>query len=174
MARIMGVDPGVNGALAILDTTDFTVAIIDMPLEAGVRGKSKVSSRGLIEAIRAADPESVFVEDVTASPQMGVTSAFSFGDGFGCTRTAVQAHDIALWLVKPTVWKPAMKAPKDKKQGTTRAPQLFPSAHKMLFGPRGGAMDGRAEALLIGLYGVMTLKVPINRPFTLIEWPDPF
>ena len=173
MARVMGIDPGVNGALGLLDTVAYTVAIMDMPLEAGVKGKTKVSSRGLIEAIRAADPDSVFVEDVNASPQMGVTSAFSFGDGFGCTRTAVQAHDIALWLVKPTVWKPAMRAPKDKKQATTRASQLFPSAHKVLFGPRGGAFDGRGEAILLALYGVMTLKEPITRPFTLVDWPEP-
>lgn len=173
MARIMGIDPGTKGALAILDTVACSATVIDMPLEAGVKGKTKVSSRGLIEAIRASDPDSVFVEDVAASPQMGVVSAFSFGDGFGCTRTAVQAHDIALWLVKPTVWKPVMKAPKDKKQATTRASQLFPSCHKILFGPRGGAFDGRAEALLLALYGVMTLKEPLTRPFTLIDWPEP-
>ena len=173
MARIMGIDPGVNGALAILDTVAHTCAVIDMPLEAGVKGKSKVSSRGLIEAIRAADPDAAYVEDVTASPQMGVTSAFSFGDGFGCTRTAIQSHDIALWLTKPTVWKPAMKAPKDKKQATTRASQLFPSAHKLLFGPRGGCFDGRAEALLLALFGLMSLKEPVTRPFTLVDWPDP-
>lgn len=172
MSRILGIDPGIKGALAVIDTSAWTLAIRDMPLEAGIRGKDKVSSRGLIEAVRAADPDAAFLEDVSASPQMGVTSAFSFGDGFGCTRTAISAHDIALWLVKPNVWKPVMKAPKDKKQATTRASQLFPCAYKVLFGPRGGAFDGRGEACLLALYGALTLKEQITKPFTLVEWPE--
>jgi len=172
MTRIIGCDPGIAGAIALIDTDRWTIAVIDMPLEAGVKGKSKVSARGLINAVRAADPDHAFVEDVTASPQMGVTSAFSFGDGFGCIRTAVMAEDRTLILVRPQVWKPAIRAPKDKKQATTRAAQVFPCAHKILFGPRGGAFDGRGEACLIAFYGVLHLKFQPDRAFRLVEFPE--
>lgn len=171
MTRILGIDPGVSGALCLLDTELWTLAITDMPLEAGVKGKNKVSSGGLIAAIRACDPDHAFLEDVSASPQMGVTSAFSFGDGFGCTRTAITAHDATLWLVRPQVWKPALKVPKDKKQATTRAAQLFPDARKILYGPRGGAFDGRAESALIAFYGALTLKFVLTQPLMLVEFP---
>lgn len=172
MTRILGIDPGVKGALALIDTADWTIAITDMPLEVGVKGKEKVSARGLLDAIQAAKPEVAFLEEVFASPQMGVTSAFSFGDGYGCTRTAILAYNnCTLWPIRPQVWKPAMKAPKDKKQATTRASQLVPTAHKLLFGPRGGAFDGRAEAVLLALYGCLYLKVPLLKSLTLAEFP---
>ncbi|UTU08173.1 hypothetical protein CcrC1_gp484 [Caulobacter phage C1] len=169
--RILGVDPGTKGALAILDTVKWTVAIIDMPLEIGTKGKEKVSAQGVLEVVRAAAPDAAFLEEVHASPQMGVTSAFSFGDGYGCTRTAILAYGCALWPIRPQVWKPAMKAPKDKKQATTRASQLVPAAHSILFGPRGGAYDGRAEALLLSLYGCFHLKDVPKKALTLVPFP---
>lgn len=171
MSRILGVDPGVNGALGLIDTTAWTLAIMDLPLEAGTKGKSKVSSRGLIDAIRAAEIDHAFLEEVHASPQMGVTSAFSFGDGYGCARTAILASDASLWLVRPQVWKAATRTPKDKKQATTRAAQLFPAAHQVLYGPRGGAFDGRAEAALLAFYGCLSLKFQPSRALELVDWP---
>lgn len=172
MSRIMGIDPGVAGGLCVIDTVACTMALLPMPLEAGVKGKDKVSARGLIEAIRSADPDAAFLEDVFASPQMGVTSAFSFGDGFGCTRTAILSHDIALYLVRPQIWKSATKTPKDKKQATTRAAQIFPDAHKVFFGPRGGIKDGLAEASLLCFYGALTLHNMPSRPLSLVEYPE--
>lgn len=171
MTRILGIDPGIKGAFALIDTTDWTVAVTDMPLEAGVKGKDMVSAQGILNLIKGARPDSAFLEHVTASPQMGVTSAFSFGDGYGCTRTGILSRGCSLWTVRPQVWKAAMKAPKDKKQSTTRASQLVPAAHGLLFGPRGGAFDGRGEALLLALYGCFTLKIVPPRPLTLIEFP---
>ncbi|AXQ70076.1 Holliday junction resolvase [Caulobacter phage CcrSC] len=172
MSRILGVDPGVKGALALLDTTNWTIAIRDMPLEIGTKGKEKVSARGLLDAIAAAKPDAAFLEEVYASPQMGVTSAFSFGDGFGCTRTAILAYGCVLWPIRPQVWKAAMKVPKDKKQATTRASQLVPAAHGLFFGPRGGAFDGRAEAALLALYGCFHLKSTPPRPLKVVEFPE--
>jgi crossover junction endodeoxyribonuclease RuvC len=171
MARILGIDPGIKGALTLIDTIACTIAIIDMPLENGVRDKQKVSARGLIEAIRAADPEAAFLEDVWSSPQMGIASAFSFGDGFGCTRTAILANDTPLHLVRPQIWKAATRCPKEKKQATTRSAQVFPSCHSMFFGPRGGSFDGRAESALLAFYGSLSLHRVPTRPLALVEYP---
>lgn len=168
--RILGIDPGISGAVALIDTAIWTLAITDMPLEAGVKGKQKVSAGGLINLINAAEADYAFLEDVSASPQMGVTSAFSFGDGFGCTRTACLAGEVSLHLTRPQIWKTATRTPKDKKQATTRAAQIFPTAHSILYGPRGGAYDGRAEAALLAMYGVLYLKLTPGR-FALVEFP---
>lgn len=170
MTRILGVDPGVAGALAVIDTTNWTLAITDMPLEAGVKGKNKVSAKGVLDAVRKAEIGHGFLEEVTASPQMGVTSAFSFGDGYGCTRTAILAEGASLWTVRPQEWKTKTRTPKDKKQATTRAAHLFPSAHHFFYGPRGGAFDGRAEAALLAFYGVMKLGYNPTRAIKLVEF----
>jgi len=172
MTRILGCDPGVNGAFALIDTDLWTLALRDMPLEAGVKGKQKVSARGVIDLVRSADVEHGFLEDVHASPQMGVTSAFSFGDGFGCVRTAILSADASLWPIRPQVWKAATRTPKDKKQATTRAAQLFPDAHAEFYGPRGGSFDGRAEAALLAFYGALTLKFQPARALRLVEFPE--
>ncbi len=171
MTRVLGIDPGRNGALAVLDTGDWTIAVTDMPLEAARKGKEAVSAKGVIDAIRAARPDAAFLELVTASPQMGVTSAFSFGDGYGCTRTAILAQETPLWLTRPQDWKTATKTPKDKKEATTRAAQLFPAAHSVFYGPRGGAFDGRAEACLLAFFGCLTLKQPPTRVIRMVEYP---
>lgn len=171
MTRVLGIDPGIKGALALIDCDLWTFSILDMPLEAGVKGKDKVSAMGLINAIRDADADHAYLEEVTASPQQGVTSAFSFGDGYGCARTACLAGGCSTWLVRPQVWKTAMRAPKDKKQATTRAAQLVPAAHALIYGPRGGALDGRAEALLLAFYGVLNLKFQPARALRLVEYP---
>lgn len=171
MTTILGCDPGINGALALIDTEAWTIALADMPLESGVKGKNMVSARGLLDLVTAGDPDHAFLEDVKASPQMGVTSAFSFGDGFGCTRTALLSRGAMVNLVRPQVWKTATRTPKDKKQATTRAAQLFPGAHAQFFGPRGGVMDGRAEAALLAFYGVLFLKFSPARALRYVEFP---
>jgi hypothetical protein len=171
MTRIIGIDPGIQGAIALIDTDQWTLAVIDMPLEAGVKGKSKVSAGGLLQAIRVAQPDHAFLENVTASPQQGVTSAFSFGDGFGCARTALLASGCQLTLPRPQDWKRETKTPTEKRQATTRAAQLFPSAHSAFYGPRGGAYDGRAEASLLAFYGLLMLRLSPTQTIRVTEYP---
>jgi len=168
--RVLGIDPGLKGAVACIDTTDWTLSILDMPLEAAAKGKNAVSAKGVIDAVRLARPDHAVVELVHSSPQMGTTSAYNFGEGYGVVRTAILAHDVSLWLVRPTDWKGAMKCPKDKKQATTRASQLFPSAHSLFYGPRGGAFDGRAEASMLALYGCLLLKITPTSTIKICEW----
>lgn len=156
----------------MIDTVACTIGVRDMPLENGVKGKEKVSARGLIEAVRAADPDAAFLEDVWSSPQMGVVSAYSFGDAFGCTRTAILGHDTPLHLVRPQLWKAATRCPKDKKQATTRAAQVFPCCHSVFYGPRGGSFDGRAEAALLAFYGALSFHNVPSRPLALVEYPE--
>lgn len=172
MTRILGIDPGMSGALSLIDTTLWTLAIADMPLEAGVGKKNKVSAKGLIDLVRAADADHAFSEDVAASPQMGVTSAYAFGDGFGCVRASILSYGTSLWLIRPQEWKSKTRTPKNKRQATTRAAQVFPDAHKVFFGPRGGCFDGRAESALLALYGVLKLNLTPDRAIRLIDFPQ--
>lgn len=171
MTKVLGIDPGVAGSLALIDTDKWTLSVIDMPLELSTGNKKAVSARGVIDAVRQVSPDHAILELVHASPQQGVVSVWSFAEGYGVVKSAILSHDISLWPVSPRDWKGAMKCPRDKKQATTRASQLFPSAHGIFYGPRGGVFDGRAEASILALYGCLLLKIPLTKTFVLEDWP---
>lgn len=165
---ILGVDPGIGGALALIDTEAWTLTVTDMPQEVGKAGRKGVSPTLTSQAIAAAGADYSFIEDVWSSPQAGVASSFSFGRSLGIVLGAASASS-ALTLVKPTVWKASLQVPRDKTQARARAVQLFPSAANAFARVKD---DGRAEACLIAFYGLLSLKLRPPRLLTLIDWPS--
>lgn len=167
MSRILGCDPGLGGALALIDTESWTIAITDMPVEIGKAGRKGVSATLTAQAFAAADADYTFIEDVWSSPQAGVASSFSFGRSLGVVLGAAAAKS-ALTLTRPTTWKAALQVPRDKNQARARAMALFPAAAKLFARVKD---DGRAEASLIGFHGLLTLKLTPPRPLALVDWP---
>ncbi len=167
MTRILGIDPGLTGGLALIDTTDWTLSILDMPQEVGKAGRKGVSPTMTAQAIAAAGADYVFCEDVWSSPQAGVASSFAFGRSLGIVLGAAAATS-ALTMIKPTVWKSALQVPRHKNQARARAVQLFPSAASLFARVKD---DGRAEAALIAFWGLLSLKLAPPRPLTLVDWP---
>lgn len=169
----MGVDPGAKGALALIDTEAWTLALTDMPTEVVSKGgKLATSPQGMARLIGLTAPDAVFVEEVHAMPGQGTVSMFSFGRAYGIVLGAACGSGCMLWPTPPQVWKTATKTPKDKAMAVTRAQQLFPCAYADFVGPRGGKKDGRAEAALLALYGCLKLQHAPARPFTLAEFPS--
>lgn len=166
--RIVGIDPGKTGALALIVTDDWTLSILDMPLEPGSIGKETVSPTGVVRIMDDFKPDYTFIEDVWSSPQQGVTSAFNFGRSLGIVLGAAASRS-AVTRVRPTVWKSATNTPRDKNQARGRAQSLFPSAYALLKRVKD---DGRAEAALLAFYGVLSLKLTPPRPLTLVEYLD--
>lgn len=162
--NIVGVDPGLSGALAMIDTDDWTIRIEDMPREVGMAGKNAVSPTGVVNLMNRFVPDYVFVEEVWSSPQMGVTSAFSFGRSLGIILGASASRSM-LTLVKPTVWKSSTHTPRDKGQARRRAQELFPSACHLFARTKD---DGRAEAAILAFYGLLSLKLTPPRQVTLV------
>jgi crossover junction endodeoxyribonuclease RuvC len=144
---LAGIDPGVNGALAIWD--GHRVTLLDVP---------KVGNDP-DEAAWAASwnrvlpwVEHIWIEQVGAMPGQGVTSMFNFGDRFGFVKALAYAAGVSVSFVRPNVWKQAVGIPKGSEKGASRlrASQLFPAhADKWKLVKH----DGRAEALLIAYYG---------------------
>ena len=98
-------------------------------------------------------PIRAFVERVSASPQMGTTSAFSFGGSYMAVRMACAAHFIPTELVTPQVWKRALGVaggPGKTDAVRARASALMPR-HAHLW--TRAKDDGIAEAAMIALYG---------------------
>jgi crossover junction endodeoxyribonuclease RuvC len=160
---IIGIDPGVSGAIATYLPNSDLWTIEDMfTLTKTVSGKSRTiyDENNLMECFRGyqmigRDYLHAFVEDVGGLPGQSAPRAFSFGYGCGLIKMALVANEIPVDMVKPQVWKGAMRAPKDKAASIARACELIPSAVSQINKKPGdlAQRSGRAEAALIALYG---------------------
>ena len=157
---IVGIDPGLSGALFFLDLNRLSAGeAVDLPVHLLMRGgkkKREVDVSGLIEILAGRRLEHVFLEQVSAMPGQGVSSVFAFGKTYGVILGVVAAHAIPLTLVAPAVWKRALGVPKAKDGARARASQLLPEAAAQW---RLKKHDGRAEAALIALYGARQINV---------------
>lgn len=86
------------------------------------------------------------IEKVHSSPQMGVTSAFSFGQSFGAMEGILAAFKIKREYVSPQRWQKYMSCltKGDKNISKARAQQLFPQLK---------ITNANADSLLIAEYG---------------------
>ena len=157
MSFVCGIDPGINGALAFLDPEAATIRIVDMPLFefTTTKNRVKIDPYGIKRELQVQPISNMYLEEVYSSPQMGVTSAFNFGEGKGILLGVAAALDVPVTPVKPQEWKKVMRVPADKRAAVQRASQLFPDVAGLFKGPRGGVFDGRAEAALIALFAAM-------------------
>jgi hypothetical protein len=87
-----------------------------------------------------------YIEQVHSSPQMGVKSAFTFGNGFGHLEMALTAAGIPFTRVRPQVWQKELGCltKGDKNITKRKAQELFPSIK---------ATHATSDALLIAHYG---------------------
>jgi hypothetical protein len=171
---VAGIDPGTSGAVAFIDLPRSLLTVIDMPLEAGTKGRNLTSATGLHAIFATVVPTHVWCEHVGTLPSDGVVGAFSFGRAFGRIEGAASAF-CKTDLVRPIVWKNRLSVPADKTKAVARAAHFFPAAQSAgaFHGPRGGLKDGRAEAALIALYGCMALAV-VPTQLQYVEFADAF
>lgn len=152
--NVLGIDPGLSGAMAMWDGTTLTLLEIPTAKSTG-RGREVVWS----ELNAKWDDlffwaDHVFLERVMSRPGEGVSSAFKFGLVFGGLRGMIAAKLIPSTLVTPSVWMKAMGVGRGSKEASViRATELFPAHAEAFRGPRGGLKDGVAEAALIARYG---------------------
>jgi len=154
---VLGIDPGLSGALALYNTSEGSVEIIDMPVLEIVRnGKKKreVSAQALANQLVGRNVTAAFLERVNAMAGQGVTSVFSFGRSSGIVEGVLAAYDIPTTLVTPQAWQKAVGQRAGKDGSRERAMQLFP-AQADLFQRKKD--DGRSDAVLIAYYGAKSL-----------------
>lgn len=152
---ILGVDPGLCGALALYDDEIDQLEVWDVPTHALTRNgknKTEVDVQGLVDLVDyvAIHRPRVFIENSTPMPGQGSASTFSFGKTFGLLYGVMAGRKLVLERIAPVKWKKALAVPKDKDGARARASVLLPahSGHWPL-----KKHDGRAEAALIALYG---------------------
>ena len=121
MKLFIGIDPGINGGIAFIPSTGNPWA-----------HKMPETDKDLMELLRdsinIATPKAL-IELVPSSPQMGVKSAFTFGEGYGRLQMALTALGIPYERIRPAMWQKAMGCltKGDKNVSKSRAQELFPS-----------------------------------------------
>jgi len=154
--RILGVDIGLSGALAILSEEGELLAIDDMPALADGTAKRRTINPILLASIlRAHMPiDHAYVEFISARPGEGAVGAFAFGRCRGIVEGVLGSFGIPTTFITPPCWKRAVGLPPgvDKDRSRSMAIARFPS-HAEEF--RRVKDDGRADAALIGIAGLV-------------------
>jgi crossover junction endodeoxyribonuclease RuvC len=150
---LIGIDPGLGGALAVLDHAGMLIALSDMPVLtlSTRRGmKQEYDVPGLVALlIPYVSPQAhVILEESQAMPGQGTRSMFTTGVGFGVWLGVLAALPLPHTRVRPAIWKRALGLGKAKEAARLRAMQLFPKADL-----RRKRDHGRAEAILLAWYG---------------------
>jgi crossover junction endodeoxyribonuclease RuvC len=152
--RVLGVDPGAGGALAMYDTDLEALVIADMPtmpVRTGKTTRRQISEGVLVATLRNWQPHEAYLERVHSMPGQGVTSAFTFGQSYGLIRGILTGLTIPWHLVTPQEWKRYFRLGPDKREARLIAARLLPANASSFARVKD---DGRAEAALLALFGV--------------------
>ena len=135
--RIIGIDPGLSGAIAVLDNNKV-LKIYDMPVMAeGKKNKRQLNSAQLVniikENIENHEEINVVVEQVNAMPGQGVTSMFNFGQTFGAIKGVCAALNLPIFFIRPSKWKKYFELINSSKDSSrTKAIEMYPSIANQL------------------------------------------
>ena len=135
--RIIGIDPGLSGAIAVLDNNKV-LKIYDMPVMAeGKKNKRQLNSAQLVniikENIEKHEEINVVVEQVNAMPGQGVTSMFNFGQTFGAIKGVCAALNLPIFFIRPSKWKKYFELINSSKDSSrTKAIEMYLSIANQL------------------------------------------
>lgn len=159
---VIGADPGTQGAICLLDSIRKKFTFVNTPqlvtMQALYFWCTKAKGMGQLEQVTVA------IEDVHSMGGMSAKSNFQFGRNLGFLEASLHLHFTDIVYVQPKEWQkvcgikfvypPKATAPQKSRirKETTAAMvlELYPDAP--IYGPRGGLMDGRADALMIAHY----------------------
>ncbi len=158
----IGIDPGITGAIAVLDDAKRFIEVIDMPVVTLTGNSQKVNGSELAKMFGFWQKKfdsglTVFIERVHTMPGQGVVSSGNFMLNFGIVLGVLESMSIAYYLVNPQSWKKRACLPRRKKDqdytaykdmSRALAQQLFPQASLAR-----KKDDGRSDALLIARFG---------------------
>lgn len=141
--RHIGIDPGTNGGIAVLDDSGAVIFLRKMP----------ETPQDLIDALRRfSDDSCCTLEKVGGMPGNGGMAMFNFGKGYGHLEMALLSLKIPTETVTPQKWEKTyqlgssrdVKKTEWKNRLKAKAQQLFPGERITL---------AVCDALLIAEYG---------------------
>jgi crossover junction endodeoxyribonuclease RuvC len=150
MSLTLGIDPGVTGALAVLDNREL-LSVEDLPMIADGALKWIDASTLLPRLIdlKAGRAMHAIVERQQAMPAQGRSTAVVIGLALGSLLATLQAAGCSIEFTTAAKWKGALGLSQDKAASLNRARLLYPTA----------SLDrrrdhNRAEALLLAHWAV--------------------
>ena len=135
--RIIGIDPGIQGALAILDN-EKVIDVVDLPvMSEGKKNKRQLNGAYLSDYLKKhilnIENTVVVVEQVNAMPGQGVTRMFNFGQTFGVIKGICAALKIPIYFVRPSKWKKHFDLIRSSKDASrTKVIEMYPSLNNLL------------------------------------------
>lgn len=116
----IGIDPGKSGSIAFLHKANAWTIPTD--------STHRDLWQSLQDAASIAPIKFALIERVSASPQMGVVSAFTFGQSYGALEMLLACAGVPFERVTPVTWQNAMKCRTggNKNISKARAQELFP------------------------------------------------
>ena len=152
--KIIGIDPGLNGAIAVLENNKVK-EIFDVPvMPEGKKNKRQLNSAQLVKMLKDIsynkEETVVVVENVSAMPGQGVTSMFNFGQTFGAIKGICAALGLPIFFVRPAKWKKHFDLINSSKDASrTKVIEMYPSISPRLSKKKD---VNKADAILIARY----------------------
>lgn len=148
--QILGIDPGLHGALVWVNGSGALVEVEDMPLV-----DNEVNPKLLANLIVGYGKlECAVVERQQAFPKrpdgrgQGTGSAFKTGVGYGVIIGVLAALDVPTFFLSPTQWKKVLHLSKDKELSRRKALERWPADADYF---KLKKYEGRAEAALLAV-----------------------
>lgn len=162
---LIAVDPGLNGAMAVLDRSTLALkSIYDLPTyqtptksrKSGYFLHLDVHKFANLVGRYAKDTEFCVIEDVGAMPDQGLSSTFRFGKVAGLLHGAMAAFFLPVIPVSPAVWKLSLGLTSDKAKSLELAKKKFPESAEYF---KLQKHNDRAEAALMAYFGAKNIKI---------------
>ena len=151
---IIGIDPGINGAISIIENKKI-IEVYDTPtMIDGKKNKRQINGAQVTnifkERLNGEKEVVVVVEHVNAMPGQGVTSMLNFGQSFGVIKGICAALNLPIYFVRPSKWKKHFNLIKTNKDASrTKVIEVYPEISSKLHRKKD---SNRADAILIALY----------------------
>ena len=151
---IIGIDPGVSGAICILTDGKIT-EIYEMPtMIDGKKNKKQVNGAEVTNIINKElvneKDINVVIEHVSAMPGQGVTSMFNFGQSFGVLKGICAALKLSVHFIRPVKWKKHFNLINTEKDASrTKVIEVFPYISSKISKKKDA---NKADAILIARF----------------------
>jgi hypothetical protein len=165
--RILGIDPGLKGAMALLDGSGKIIEVATMPVMKEAAILDLYAMKRCIERLR---PTYAFIERVHAIRGAAASSTFKFGEGIGNIHATLVGLSVPYIAVPPKRWQAVCHAGVEAKfdakhRSAVAAMRLFPDFDFRLSDRRKNYHDGAVDAVLIAFYGYRWLTDESVRVF---------
>lgn len=149
MAKVVGVDPGLNGALCFLNS-GTSIYFHEMPLI-----QNEINVMRLSLDIKEFKPDMVYLELASSRPGQSCVSTFTTGRNYGMILAALYLSGFPFKIVSPSTWAKRMHQGVDgklkaKEKSKIAIQRLSPLGAALLAGKH----DGKIDAYLIACYGL--------------------